>query len=87
MTILNIGSTAYRICQKKTNPEIKVVLTLNESKTAWANTVYSGTMEEVKAWIRHQRKLSDKRELRSMIADMCGTSYQAAMEDMGMKRK
>ena len=36
--------------------------------------------------IRHQRKLAENREARAMIADMCGTSYTAAMADMGMSR-
>lgn len=44
------------------------------------------TLDELKNEIAHMKKLSEKREARQMIADMCGTSFRAAMEDMGLSK-
>ena len=37
--------------------------------------------------IEHLQWLAEKRAARRMIADMCGTSYRAAMADMGLSRQ
>jgi hypothetical protein len=55
-------------------------------KTGWHGIGEFDKADQLKDALAHLRRLADKREARSMIADMCGTSYRAAMADMGMSR-
>lgn len=41
-------------------------------------------LQELKNRITHLKHLAAKRELRTCIADLCGTSYAAARRDMGI---
>ena len=80
MTIIKCYDKTFRICKTKADPSIKVVFEIMEYSYS---EIYRGTMEQVKAWIKHQKSLAYQREKRHIIADMCGTSYAAAIKDMG----
>ena len=73
------------IMQSKTDPAIKTGFIYDKKSAAWC-TAYTGDLAGVKKWLSHQVALANKRESRSMIADMCGTSFSAAMADMGISK-
>jgi len=81
--IKNIGSKTFLFCQRKSDPDIKRAYLLVSGQ--WEKK-YEGDRQGLTAFVEHEKKLWHKRETRSMVADICGTSYRAAMADMGLAR-
>lgn len=81
--IRQVGNKIFNLGQKKDNPDIKVAYEAKADK--WV-LVYQGDFKGLKKWLNHQKELADKRSFRKMIAEMSGTSYKAACEDMGIGR-
>ena len=73
----------FALCKSKENSTIKRVFKKNE--TGEWEKVFEGTSKERLEFIKYQSRLAAKAERRDMIGAMCGTSYAAAMRDMGMK--
>jgi hypothetical protein len=71
------------IAQRKSDPDTKVAFSLKNGK--WIMS-YTGNFDGLKKWLKHQKELAEKCEARKMIAEMCGTSCRAALEDMGVVR-
>ena len=55
-----------------------------QKKAGYVKIHECATIDEMKAYIGHLKSLAAKRESREMISDICGTSYRAAMRDMGI---
>jgi hypothetical protein len=66
--------------QRKSDADIKVGYVLKRG--TW-KLKYQGKFEGLKKWLKHQRELAARAYARQMVAEMCGTSYEAACEDMG----
>ena len=73
----------YHVCKRKlTN---KYVLLWSKKHPTNLQQDEFDTIEQVKTRLNHLKKLAEKREARSMIADINGTTYRAACLDMGIK--
>lgn len=79
--VRKIGTKTVLIGQKKTDNNVKVAYFLKNNN--W-KLVFEGTFEGLKTFIDNLKKKEDKKEFRKMIAEMNGTSYKAACEDMGL---
>jgi hypothetical protein len=73
--------TQVALGQKKSDKTVKVGYLYNDGK--WVMK-YTGTFAGLKEWLKGLIKEAEDKSVKQMIADMCGTSYEAAMEDMGL---
>lgn len=78
-----IGDRIFNVGQRKDFPAEKVAY--QKKAEGWV-LVYKGDFEGLRGFLKNQQALETKRENRQMISDICGTSYRAAMEDMGYAR-
>jgi hypothetical protein len=79
---LNDGTPIFIGKRKSTGKYIA----LEYRNGSWKDVGESDTFDGIRAVIRHRQTLADARARRQMIAEMCGTSYRAAMADMGMSQ-
>ena len=77
----SIGNKAYRFGKTKSTG-LYTVWEWKES-SGFQIIFQCVKFEELKKYIGHLKYLAAKRESRQAIADICGTSYRAAMADMG----
>ena len=61
-----------------------VVIEFNKKTGNWDIKSSAKIVPEIIKKFKHRQKLAEKRDLRHTIADICGTSYKAAMLDMGL---
>jgi hypothetical protein len=80
MKTIKIYDRYYVVGKSKTTTDFVI---FEYKNGAWKN-IFEGTKEDVKEELKHIRKMADKREARHLIAEMNGTSYRAAKEDMGL---
>lgn len=76
-------SRTFKVLQKRTDPSSKIVLKLDRTRTNW-EVVYEGDLSGSIVYLKRQKKYAEAADFRKTVADMCGTSYRAAMEDMGL---
>ncbi len=83
MSIRTIGNRKYLIGKSHATGQYT---TWELKRGKWVHDFCTSDFEIFRAHIKHLQDLADKREARAMIADMGGTSYTAAMADMGQRR-
>ena len=80
--IIILGNKTYQISKRK---ESESFLIYSVSGNSYKK-IFEGPKNEMHKTVKHLKHLANKRETRAMIADMCGTSYRAACEDMGLSK-
>jgi thiamine biosynthesis protein ThiC len=67
--------------QRKMDPTVKVIY--KWTGTTWEK-YFEGAFDAMQTELKHQKKLAHQAEMRTEVADLCGTSYAAAKRDMGL---
>ena len=75
------GDKTYLIGRIKSTNNLVI---WEKKRNSWKIIHECADMESIKKTLTRLKENAYKRDCRKMIADLCGTTYKAAMQDMGL---